>query len=46
MKITGYYNSILDFTGGLRVRDWLAGQSFQDQYEFGLDVLRKFGVIG
>jgi hypothetical protein len=43
MKITGYYNSILDFTGGLRVRDLLAGQSFQDQYEVGLDVLENLG---
>ena len=46
MKITGYYNTkSFDFTNGLSVRDWLAGQSYEKQYNFGLDVLRKFGVI-
>ena len=44
-KITGYYNSKLEFTNGLTVRDWLAGQSYDFQYEFGLNVLRAFGVI-
>ncbi len=45
-KITGYYNTkTFDFTGGLSVRDWLAGQSFEFQYEFGLEILRMFGVI-
>jgi len=28
-------------TGGGTVRDWLSGQSFADQYEFGMDVLRR-----
>ena len=46
MKITGYYNTkSFDFTNGLSVRDWLAGQSYEEQYSFGLDVLRRFGVI-
>ena len=46
MKITGYYNTkSFRFTGGLSVRDWLAGKSYETQYNFGLDVLRKFGVI-
>ncbi len=36
-----YYSSKQDFTGGGTVRDWLNGQSFADQYEFGMDVLRK-----
>lgn len=45
-KISGYYNtSTFQFTNGLKVRDWLAGQSFEAQYEFGLKVLRDFGVI-
>ena len=30
----------VDF-GGLRVRDWLAGQSFDDQTEFGLKKLEE-----
>ncbi len=34
-----YYSSIRPFTGGMTVRDWLTGQSFSDQYEFGMDIL-------
>ena len=42
-KITGYYNTTtFRFTNGLSVRDWLAGQSYEYQYEFGLDILRQF----
>jgi hypothetical protein len=33
-----YYSSIRPFTGGGTVRDWLTGQSFRDQYEFGMDI--------
>jgi len=44
IKISGYYSSIQWFTNGLRVRDWIAGQDFQKQYEFGIEILRKFGV--
>jgi len=46
MRITGYYNTkSFDFTNGLSVRDWLAGQSYEEQYSFGLDILKRFGVI-
>ena len=34
--------SIQPFTGGLRVRNWLAGQSYEYQYEFGLNVIKMF----
>ena len=44
-KISGYYSSIKPFTGGLRVRDWLAGQSYETQYQFGIDVLKMYGVL-
>ena len=45
-KISRYYNTkSFDFTGGLSVRDWLAGQSYQTQYDFGMNVLNKFEVI-
>ena len=45
-KISGYYSTkSFDFTEGLSVRDWLAGQSFETQFEFGLNVLKKFGAI-
>ena len=40
--ISGYYSSIQAFTGGLTVRSWLAGQSFEQQYQFGLDVIKMF----
>ncbi len=40
--ISGYYTSIQPFTGGLRVRNWLAGQSYEYQYEFGLNVIKMF----
>jgi len=45
-KIASHYNSIIPgLTNGMTVRNWLAGQSFQFQYEYGLKVLRDFGVI-
>ena len=36
-----YYSSKQFFTNGGTVRDWLTGQSFADQYEFGMDVLMR-----
>jgi hypothetical protein len=30
-----YYSSIRPFTGGQTVREWLTGQRFADQYNFG-----------
>lgn len=43
-----YYSSRQPFTGGSTVREWLSGQSFSEQYEFGMDVLRQIesGVLG
>jgi len=44
-KVSAYYSSkIPGLTGGKTVRNWLAGQSFQKQYEFGIKILRQFGV--
>ena len=43
--VTAHYNSVIDgLTNGKRVRDWLAGQSFQVQYKYGVDLLREMGV--
>jgi RHS repeat-associated protein len=42
-KISGYYNSIQEFSEGKRVRNWLTGQPLSTQYEFGIKALRKFG---
>ncbi|OPX41900.1 tRNA(Glu)-specific nuclease WapA precursor [Ruminiclostridium hungatei] len=44
-QISGYYSSKQAFTGGKTVRDWLAGQSYEKQFEFGMQKLRDFGVI-
>jgi len=44
-KISGFYSSKTAFSEGMTVRDWLAGQSFEKQFEFGMKVLRDFGVI-
>jgi RHS repeat-associated protein len=45
-KISGYYNSIRpSISGNMRIRDWLAGQSYEFQYQFGMQVLRDFGGI-
>jgi len=44
-KITGHYASIQQYTKGLTVRDRLAGQSFQFQFEYGLEQLRKHGTM-
>jgi hypothetical protein len=41
-KISGFYSSKPDELGGLRVRDHLAGQSFEQQYQFGWEVIEKF----
>lgn len=43
--ITAVYNSNVFGPGSGRVRDWLVGQSFEAQYEYGLQVLRNLGVI-
>ena len=40
-KINGHYNSTRFGTQGLTVRDWLKTQSFEAQYEYGMDVLQK-----
>ena len=43
--VTNVYNSNVFGLGSGRVRDWLAGQSFETQYDYGLKVLRNLGVI-
>ena len=45
-KISGYYNSTKQFfTNGLSVRDWLSTQSFEVQFNFGVEKLREFGEL-
>ena len=40
--ISGYYSSKQIFTNGLTVRNWLAGQSFEAQTQFGKHVIKLF----
>jgi RHS repeat-associated protein len=44
-KISGYYSSKRPFTGGKTVREWLSGQSFQEQFDFGMSVLKEYGDV-
>ena len=41
-KISAFYSSKPDFAGGVRVRDWIAGKSFQEQWEFGMRQIERF----
>jgi hypothetical protein len=42
-KVSGFYSSKQAFTGGKTVRKWLSTQSFQEQYDFGINTLKQFG---
>jgi RHS repeat-associated protein len=46
-KVSIFYSEIhREITGtDMRVRDWLNGQSFEDQYNFGLWALKHLGLI-
>jgi hypothetical protein len=43
-KISAYYSSKQAFTDGQTVRQWLSGQSLEQQRAFGQQVMEKFGV--
>ncbi len=42
--ISGFYSSKQEISEGQKVRDWLRGQPFDQQYEFGLKQLKR--IIG
>jgi len=42
-KLSAFYSQKQSFTGGQTVRQWLSSKSFDEQMEFGLDQLRRFG---
>ena len=42
-RVSGFYSSKQPFTGGLTVRQWLGTKNFQEQFEFGMKMLKKFG---
>jgi len=41
-KVSGHYNSLMPGTS-MRVRDYVNTLNFQQQYQYGLDVLKRFG---
>lgn len=42
-KVSGHYSSKPSFANGLTVRDWLKTQSFEKQYEYGINKLKELG---
>ena len=45
-RLSAYYSSIDPFwTGQQTVRQWLSGQSFQAQRDFGMKMLKDFGAV-
>jgi len=41
-KVSGHYNSLMPGTS-MRVRDYVNTLNYQQQYQYGLDVLKRFG---
>ncbi|MBK1989899.1 hypothetical protein A0J48_020595 [Sphaerospermopsis aphanizomenoides BCCUSP55] len=47
-KITNFYNSIqpeITDSSNITIREWLSVQSFEEQQDFGIRVIRAFGGI-
>ena len=44
-KLSGHYSSHQNYTNGQTVRNWLAGQSFDVQFQYGLNEIRKYGTL-
>jgi hypothetical protein len=43
--ISDYYSTSDPDLGGMTPRDYLRGKSFEEQYQFGLRVMRRFGAL-
>ncbi|WP_215831496.1 hemagglutinin repeat-containing protein [Pelorhabdus rhamnosifermentans] len=43
--ISGFYSSKPYWTGGLTVRDWLATKSFEEQFDYGMNILKNYGIV-
>ncbi len=41
-KVSGFYSSKQWWTKGVRVRDWLTNQTFEEQYNFGIKTIKDF----
>jgi RHS repeat-associated protein len=44
-RISAYYSSKQPFTRGLTVREWLRRQSLDEQFRFGVELLRQQGFL-
>jgi YD repeat-containing protein len=42
-KVSGYYSSIQPFSNGQTVRQWLSSQTYKQQYDFGIKILKQYG---
>lgn len=42
-KISGHYSSIRRGANYMRVRDWLNGKDYDFQYQYGIEILKKYG---
>jgi hypothetical protein len=45
VEISSWYSTKNKSYGGLRPRDYLRGKSWEEQYIFGIQKLRDFGVL-
>jgi hypothetical protein len=43
--ITGFSNSKPRYLGGQKVRDWVSQKSFGEQFDFGMDMVKKYGDV-
>jgi hypothetical protein len=43
--ISDFYSTPNEQYGNVTPRQFLRGKTFEEQYQFGLDVMRKFGVL-
>ena len=41
-QISAYYSRKYYYTNGLRLRDWIANKSFQEQYNYGIKIINMF----
>jgi len=44
-KISGLYSSKQPYSQGKRVREWLQGKSYEEQFDFGMKELKKYGTV-
>ncbi len=44
-EITNWYNTRNDAYGGVKPRVYLRGKSFDERWKFGVEILKKFGVL-